>query len=233
MVEALSPDRQRAAELIRKLKAITVEAGATEAEAMNAAVMARRLADQHALSLEAGVPVCEVRVDSGRIRFRPIDELWSGIASYCHVALLFLEEERMYVTYIGREADVLMAEWLHVLLRRHIEQALAAFKTQREYKRRLPHRRRVAAAAFVEAMVGTLRARLFAMSDRAAARPKIAEARTWIGQRYGELEEVSFPTVKDGRAESARAAGRQAGRDVAIATPMPAPPRATALLERK
>jgi len=231
MTEANAPNRQRAADLLRKLRAITVEAGASEAEAMTAATMARRLADQHGLP-ESGEPVVEVRVSAGRVRARPIDKLWSGIARYCHVSVVFMTGSTMEIAYIGRNADVLLAEWLHTLLKRYIDKALGAFKKLPEYRRRQPHRRRVAAAAFVEAMAQSLRARLDRMADRTIAEPKLVEARAWIASRYGKLNDFDLPTVKDSRTDGARRAGAKAGADVPISTPVAAQPAIAGLIER-
>ncbi len=218
-------------ELLRKLRAITVDAGATEAEALNAATMARRLADQHGLPLEED-PVVEVRVELGRVRARPIDKLWGGVAAFCHASHLFNDGRPMTVSYVGRSADVLLAEWLHTLLQRHIDRSLAAYKLQPEYKRRKLHRRRVAAAAFVDGMARELCYRLDEMADWRTAASKIEEADLWIGRRYGQLGDFSVPKVKDGRVDGARRAGRQAGADVPISTPVAAQPVIAGMIGR-
>lgn len=231
MAETAS-DRQRAAALLRKLRAITIEAGASEAEAMTAAAMARRLADQHGLP-GSGEPVIEARVFIGRVRTRPIDKLWSAIGRFCHVSAIFCPEARgMEIAYIGRAADVMLAEWLHAVLKRHIDKALAEFKTLAEYRRRKPARRRVAASAFVEAMAQSLRARLDAMADQRIAEPKLAEARQWIANRYGQLADIKIASISDAQVDGARRRGRQAAADVAISTPVAAQPSVVSLLGR-
>lgn len=226
------PDRQRAAELLRKLRGITVEAGASEAEAMTAAAKARQLADEHGLALDED-PIVEVRLSVGRARSRPIDQLWPAVGRFCHASVVFLfnHGERLEILYAGRSADILLAEWLHTMLKCHVDKALATFKTMPEYRRRKPHRRRVAAAAaFVEAMAQSLRARLDAMSDRAIARQKLIEARTWIADRYGALTKMEVPAVRDGKTDSARIAGTRAGADVPINTSVAAPPAIAGLI---
>lgn len=231
MTEANAPNRLRVAELLRKLRGITVEAGASEAEAMTAAAKARQLADEHGLPLDED-PIVEIRLSVGRTRSRPIDQLWPAVGRFCHASVVFLfnHGERLEILYAGRSADILLAEWLHTMLKRHVDKALATFKTMPEYRRRKPHRRRVAAAAFVEAMAQSLRARLDAMSDRAIARQKLIEARTWIADRYGALTKMEVPAVRDRRTDSARIAGARAGADVPINTPVAAPPAIAGLI---
>lgn len=231
MIERHGPDRQRAAELLRKLRRITVQAGATEAEALNAATMARRLADQHDLPLEED-PVVEVRVELGRVRARPIDKLWSAVADFCHASHLFHEGCPMAVAYVGRSADVLLAEWLHVLLQRHIDKSLSAYKLQPEYKRRKPHRRRVAAAAFVDGMARALCLRLDEMTDWRTSASKAEVAESWISRQYGTLGDMTVPKVKDGRVDGARRAGARAGADVPINAPVTAQPTIAGMLAR-
>lgn len=226
-----APNRQRAAELLRKLRCITVEAGATESEALNAATMARRLADQHGLPLEED-PVVEVRVELGRVRARPIDKLWGAVADFCHTSHLFHDGRPMAVAYVGRSVDVLLAEWLHVLLQRHIDKSLDAYKLQPEYRRRKPHRRRIAAAAFVDGMARKLCHRLDEMADWRTGASKIKEAELWIGRRYGTLGDMTVPKVKDGRVDGARRAGARAGADVPINAPVAAQPTIAGMLER-
>lgn len=213
-------DRDRAAELIRKLKGMTLAAGASEAEALAAAAKARELADTYGIT---DTDVIEMGVGLGRVRYRPIDTLWSAIALYCHVKMVFGEGgAQLNALYIGRNADVLLAEWLHTMLKRHIDSALKDYKARdASYRRRQPHRRRKAAEAFVQAMAETLARRLRSMADRDAAAPKLLESQTWITERYGpKLSKVSVPTVKDSRVDSARTAGTKAGHDVTINTPV-------------
>lgn len=213
-----APNRQRAAELLRKLRAVTIEAGATEAEALAAAAMARKIADEHGLPLDED-PIVEVRVPIGRVRFRPVDRLWNAIGAFAQVSVVLVRADALEVAYVGRAADTLLAEWLHLLLKRHIDRALDAFKTRAEYRRRRPARRRIAAAAFVEAMAMSLCAKLHSMRSE-HARTKVAEAQAWISACYGRLTEHTAPGVNDGRVDGARRAGRQAAAEVAISTPV-------------
>lgn len=218
MADLHCPDRRRAAELLRKLRAITVEAGATEAEALAAATKARQIASKHDLPLDED-PIVEVRVPIGRVRIRPIDRLWSAIGAFSGVSAILVQGQDLEVAYVGRVSDTLLAEWLHMLLTRHIARALAEFKTQRGYRQRKPARRRVAAAAFVEAMTLSLCVKLNAMLPE-DTRAKTAEAQAWIVNRYGELSKSSAPTVRDSRVDAARLAGYQAAANVAISTPV-------------
>jgi len=223
------PNRQRAAELLRKLRRITVEAGATEAEAINAAEKARKLADDHGLPQDED-PVVEVRVEVGRVRLRPIDCVWPAVGRFCHASVVMVPGASMQVAYIGRTVDVLLAEWLHTLLKRHIDKSLAAFKTQAEYKRRKPHRRRVAAAAFVQAMAVALCARLNAMSTGSSGAAKLIEAEAWIADRYAQLRTEDVPSIRDLRTIGARLAGVEAGAAVPISTPVSAQPMIAGLI---
>lgn len=219
--------RHRAAELIRKLRAITREAGATEAEALTAAEKARRLAETWGIDA-GGEPVAEARVSTGRVRMRPMDRLWPAIGRFCRVEVLLLTGGDLEVAYVGRPADVLLAEWLHSFLKRHIERSLQEFKGRAEYRRRKPHRRRVAAAAFVEAAVQSLCRRLC----EAAALPsaQLEEAQQWIARKYGELQDARIPSIRDSRLDGARRAGAEAGRAVPISMPIDPAPAPIALI---
>ncbi|MFD1627585.1 DUF7168 domain-containing protein [Azospirillum griseum] len=213
-----SPNRQRAAELLRKLRTITVEAGATEAEALTAATKARQTATEHDLSLDED-PIVEVRIPIDRARLRPIDRLWPAIGAFTQVSVILIQAQSLEVVYAGRAADTLLAEWLHALLTRHIARALADFKLRPDYRRRKPNRRRVAAAAFVESMTLTLCTKLCALQS-ADARAKAAAAERWIADRYQNLSSVRAPTVQDSRVDAARLAGHQAARGVPISPPV-------------
>lgn len=218
MSDRHAPSRQRAAELLRKLRAVTIDAGATEAEAMAAAAMARKIADEHDLPLDED-PIVKVRVPIGRVRIRPIDPLWNAVGAFAQVSVVLVRADALEVAYVGRAADTLLAEWLHLMLKRHIDRALEAFKADPAYRRRKPARRRVAAAAFVEAMALSLCTKLYAMrSDH--ARDKVAEAQAWISACYGQLTERKAPGINDGRVDGARLAGRMAAAGVAISTPV-------------
>ena len=210
-------DRDRAADLIRKLKGMTLAAGASEAEALAAAAKARELADTYGIT---DADVIEGDVGTGRVRYRPIDTLWPAIASYCHVEVFYREGRELKVIYAGRDADVLLAQWLHVMLKRHIDSALKNYKRDTSYRRRQPHRRRKAAEAFVESMALELAGRLSMMTDLTAAAPKLEAAGRWLQDQYGAMDEATIPAVNDRRVDSARTAGTKAGRDVAISTPV-------------
>lgn len=209
-------------ELLRKLAAITVEAGATEAEAMAAAMKARQLADREGIDLASvGEPdITETIVGTGRVRYRPIDVLWGAVARFCHCDLVFLIGGELEVSYIGQPHDVALAEWLHVMLKRHIDRALAAFKETPQYRRRKPHRRRLAAASFVEGMVSSLCFKLWSATDPQIAGPKLDRAKAFKDAQHQCRGTASIPAVKGSRLGDARLAGRRAGQDVEINTPV-------------
>ncbi|HRJ59932.1 MAG TPA: DUF2786 domain-containing protein [Azospirillaceae bacterium] len=215
------PPNDRIGGLIRKLAAITVDNGATPEEAMAAAAKARQLCDQYGLSAE-GVDIEEAMEALGRRRYRPIDELWPAVAWYSHCAFFYHHRPSgINAHYLGAPHNIAMAVWLHQMLVGCIKRASEAYKATRSYKRRASHRRRLAAASFVEGMVEALCAKLYARASK-EQQQEIAAAKAERDRRYCALEDgPALPCVKRVRpTDSARLLGRKAGRDVTISTPI-------------
>lgn len=214
------PPNDRIAGLIRKLSAITVDNGATPEEAMAAAAKARQLCDQYGLSAE-GVDIEEATEAVGRKRYRPMDKLWPAVASYSHCAFFYnYSRDGILAQYMGAPHNIAMAVWLHQMLAGCIKRAAEAYKATPRYKRRASHRRRAAAAAFIEGMVASLCDKLYARNSEEQLR-EITAARAERDRRYALEDGPALPSVKGVRpTDSARVAGRAAGRDVTISTPI-------------
>lgn len=206
--------------LIAKLQALATDHAATPAEAAAAAAKIRDLADRYGLDT-ADIGIEEVVQSVGRKRYRPMDALWPGIAEWSRCAFHFREGATLHAVYTGRPHHVALAVWAHQYFVRAVKTSLDAYKTDRSYRRRVPHRRRIAAAAFVEQMVFALCCKL--QSDGPAdAGPLILAAEAARNRRNpgmaqaGPLPQVKGLTGKD----SAWKAGYQAGYATPLSTPI-------------
>lgn len=174
-------------ERVRKLLAMTVANGCTEAEAMAAAGKAARLMSELSLAdgdLDFGAETIKVRTGWQSVRSR----LWATIGTYTNCAVTFMGSQ---VEYVGREPWPEVARYLHAVANRAIDKELRTFKRTRWYKRRSSLRaRRAAAFDFVDAMVIRLQgkvAELFRGTySGAASKQAIAER----DRRHGDLTKV-------------------------------------------
>ena len=121
------------------LRAKTVENGCTEAEALAAAEKAAELMDAHDLtSAELEAPTYdEAGVEIGRRR-TAIDNIWLSVARFagCTGYLDRTANGRWRFVYFGRSADVLIAEYVHEVIRRAADGAIGRFKLSDDYRRR-------------------------------------------------------------------------------------------------
>lgn len=135
------------------LRAKTLENGCTEAEAIAAAEKAAELMDSHQLS-EADLELLEVAELTVALGARrtPIDSIWKIVAVFANCSSLFRRSgNRWSYAYIGRGSDVLIAEYVHEVIRRAADRAIVDFRKSDEYqKRRKPKTRAVAMRAFLE-----------------------------------------------------------------------------------
>jgi hypothetical protein len=121
-------NRDAIAAKIRALLAKTTENGCTEAEALAAAAVARRLMDQHRLS-QSDVEIEAEPIDTALVdrptaqKLSPVDYTLHGIDAYCGVKTWFSTridttsgQVRMCVKILGLKADVEMARYLYGML---------------------------------------------------------------------------------------------------------------------
>ncbi len=150
------------------LRAKTTANGCTEAEAIAAAEKAAELMEEYDLSeadLEAP-SFDEVSVTIGARR-SPFDTIWNSVARFAHcTGYLDRGGGRWRYVYFGKAADVLVAEYVHEVIRRAADTALAWFKGTEEYRRRRTAKTRLRASkafaeGFAASICGKLRAGLW------------------------------------------------------------------------
>jgi hypothetical protein len=146
------------------LRAKTTANGCTEAEALAAAEKAAELMSRHGVTqADLDRPVYdELRVQLGARR-SPLDDVWPMVAKFADCrGWLHRDGTRWRFVYFGRDADVLVAEYVHEIIRRAAETAVVNFKASRDYQnRRKPKTRAHALKAFLEGFVVSIRAKLF------------------------------------------------------------------------
>lgn len=203
-------------ERIRKLLALTVANGCTEAEAMAAAEKAAKLMAE--LGLEAADFSFDAKTITVRMGWQSVrSRLWATIASYTNCAVTFLGGGE--VEYVGREPWPEVARYLHEVTNRAIDRELRTFKATKWYKRRSSLRaRRAAAFDFTEAMVIRLQRKMANLFDGtysiAAGKQAIAER----DRRHSDLKTVPV-TPRRGklpRYDRAGIAGMEAGSGVTL-----------------
>ncbi len=161
-------DRKKLRARIAALAARTTGNGCTEAEALAAAEKLSELLSRHGMEDAAGLEFDEYRIEIGRRTV--VDAAWNHVATFCHCEFWYARDwtrRRWTAVYFGRWNDVLIAEYLHALLARHIKSATREFQQAKEYtRRRSPRTKREATKAFQEAMVGSLIAQLWTIQWR-------------------------------------------------------------------
>ncbi|MEN2980290.1 DUF2786 domain-containing protein [Tistrella bauzanensis] len=158
-----STDLARIRARIQALRAMTVDRGCTEAEAIAAAVKAAELLSTHGLTeAELDTALAEaLEVELGGRR-SPLDDIWPVVAMFADCRGYFGggHGPRTYV-YFGEPGSVLVAEYVHQVIRRAGGDALAAFRATAAYRRRRSPRTRAAVAkAFAEGFSSSVRAAL-------------------------------------------------------------------------
>jgi hypothetical protein len=151
---------------IAALKAKTTANGCTEAEALAAAEKVAELLTRHGIA-EEDLAFGEAGVDIGSKR-TPLTTLFGAVALFCHCrGFLVRKGNRIVYTYFGRASDLLVAEYLHEVLGRHVKDAMKAFKARPEYRRRRkPHTRSSAERAFLTSLCIVLSNKLWALQWR-------------------------------------------------------------------
>lgn len=148
MTRDLSKLRQRLAALRTK----TTANGCTEAEALAAA--------EKAAELLASTGMTDVELDAGLMeglavsigtRRRPIDRVWSTVAVFaeCH-GYLEKEGNRWTWVYFGDPANILIAEYVHEVVRRAARTAAQEFRKGDVYRRRRTARTKAQALKALE-----------------------------------------------------------------------------------
>lgn len=141
---------------IRKLREMTTANGCTEAEAMNAIQMAMQLMDKYGLS-ESEV-IYEYSANNTFAGRRTVaDSLWGHVAFVCGCVGYTQRKSTLQMVYFGEPSKVMVAEYLHDVLRDFMIRETKDFRKTPEYKRRRNKRTRSASVkAFQQSMVNRL-----------------------------------------------------------------------------
>lgn len=135
------------------LRAKTTANGCTEAEAVAAAEKAAELLDAYGLTeADAEIPIFdELAVEIGARR-TPIDGIWGTVAAFARcTGFLRRAGNRWTYVYFGRDADVLVAEYVHEVVANSARTAADAFRRSEDYSRRRKAKTRARAMkAFLE-----------------------------------------------------------------------------------
>lgn len=219
---------------IRALLSKTTENGATEAEAIAAAVKARELMDAYRLTMTdieiQSEPVIQEEVDRpNAIKYAAVDYCGKGIEAYCGVRSWMRskwDERRGRYTvrvFIGLKPDVEMAHYLYVMIDGAIKSELAAFQRSRGY------RDRGDTASFQLGMARRINARLHDMARElepvavtATGTALVLVKNAVVNQAYDALGlkfRGSYAGMSN-RSHSAYTSGQTAGNRVNLSRPV-------------
>ncbi|MFG1409488.1 DUF2786 domain-containing protein [Xanthobacter sp. VTT E-85241] len=234
---------------LQALRNKTTANGCTEAEALAAAEKAAELLSAHdvdEVELEASAYE-ELEVDLGGRR-TVLDEVWKAVAYFVDCEGFLRQHGRRgfglrwgYV-YFGRPSDVLVAEYVHEVIRRAAETATKRFRASDDYKRRRTAKTRSRALkAFHEGFVIAMRRQLIAGLWRRNSIPsggdgwaliqaQRAPLTAALEARHRALLPVSQISSATNHYRDARGQGFRAGRDARVEAPLAGAPRAPALL---
>lgn len=147
---------------VRALLAKTVQNGCTEAEAMAALDVARKLMAEHEITeadLAAGVEGVEIDRRTKTDREDARDKLYAGIGAFCHCRAWTAGFDA--VAFAGLESEVLFAHWLLDMLADFVERSL------RDYLASTSGigRRRQARKDYVHACCARISRRLYQLAE--------------------------------------------------------------------
>jgi len=199
--------REALAAKIAALRAKTVRAGCTEAEALAAAELAARLMTEHGLSeAEIGMTEAISTADPERSAWRLT--LTGAIAQVTNTAGLY---DGRTVVFIGRDPGPDIALYLRDLCFRAVEREVAWFRATEFYRRRRNTKtRRRALEDFRTGMVARLAVRLREIFAPLMVPDHLLLAREALDKRHPDTKLVK-PTLRDPRFSQAVLAGAVAG----------------------
>lgn len=230
---------------LKALKAKTVANGCTEAEALAAAMkMAELLAANGLTPDDLEQPeYCEHSIGLGRRS--PLDKVWIAVACFADCRGYYVRDGASWsFAYFGRAQDVLVADYVHQVLREACTKALSAFRASDTYRRRRkPSTRNQAVKAFMESLAAGLYDKLEhglwrrygGPEDGPRARALICNNQTHLKA----MQEDQGRTFRSARAlvkakgafrDDALAHGRRAARDIEVNAGVTAGAKVTGLL---
>lgn len=145
---------------IKALREMTTGQGCTEAEALAAAEKAAELLSRHGLT-EADLEMDSVEADVDGRR-TPMDGIYPMVAHFAHCRC-WQEGKgaKRVIVYFGRAGDVLVAGYVHDVIRRVAREAIAAYRRSDTYKRRRTAKTRAQLVkSYVEGLAAGIRRQL-------------------------------------------------------------------------
>ncbi|WP_276200383.1 DUF2786 domain-containing protein [Chelatococcus sp. XZ-Ab1] len=217
---------------LQALRNMTTANGCTEAEALAAAEKAAELlAANNLAEVDLDAPTFEELSVALGARRTPLDKVWQAVALFADCkGYLKRSGNRWQFCYFGRSSDVLVAEYVHEVIRRACETAIAEFRRSEAYrKRRKPKTRADAVRAFSEGLGEAITRKVVEGLWRRIT--PSGEARSWalVEARRAPLDEAlraqgarlrDVKPIGKARGRSrheAIAAGYRAGRTVDVA----------------
>lgn len=199
--------REALAAKIAALRAKTVRAGCTEAEALAAAELAARLMAEHGLSeAEIGMTEATSTADPEQSAWRVT--LTGAIAKVTNTACLF---DGRGVLFIGRDPGPEIALYLRDLCFRAVEREVEWFRATEWFRRRRTKAtRRRALEDFRGGLAARLSHRLREIFAPLMIPKYLLHARKALAERHPDTE-LMKPTLRDPRFNEAALAGHNAG----------------------
>lgn len=161
----MKPDLSKLRARLQALRNMTTANGCTEAEAMAAAEKAAELLAASGLSaVELDASAMEALAVDVSSRRTPLDAVWKTVALFAECRGYFSARgrQRTYV-YFGDPGNILVAEYVHEVIRRAAASAAAAFRKSDAYLRRKTDKtRRHAQKAFLEGFAESIQGKLAA-----------------------------------------------------------------------
>lgn len=170
---------QTVMDLVRKLTNVTVQRGATEAEALCAANKMQELLMAYNLTIDAvflGENKCvDNRVETHSQRRKPIDWCILAIAAFCDCKGWFSHARHQNAAYhfFGMESDTAMAKYLYHMIESAIDTETTQFQNTPEYERSTVHYKTLI-TSFQRGMAARISTRLTQMTKARKAAEVVA-----------------------------------------------------------
>lgn len=148
--------------VLRALKAKTVDNGCTEDEAIAATEKMAELLSRHGIAEDELEEAEYSEHTIGLGRRSPLDQVWFAVARFADCRGWYVQDGRSWARPKKVKAqDVLVAEYVHDVLRAACDQALTAFRASGVYQRRRKvSTRNQAVKAFLEGLAAGLGGKL-------------------------------------------------------------------------
>lgn len=229
---------------IRALFAKSVENGATEAEAMAAAIKARELMDRYRLSMSdvdlKQEEVIQTLVErTNNLRVAAVDYCLTGIEKYCGIrtwysAVLVNDKKIRRLAILGLKADVEMSVYLYKIIETAIDRETFYYQQSRDYQRLRGSRNarsdtKAATSSFQIGMASRINRRLVDMARELEPVAKTATGTALVvvknqivTQAFNDLglNLKSFAGGMSAKSSNAYALGRAAGDKVNLLRPL-------------